>query len=222
MSTKTLFVILAIASLYNFQITNDQSLTSGDLNGDELQNSINADIRAKNKAAADQHQADLDAFFAEIQKDIDERVNKTKTYTVGDFQIRVQDNCEFDMPTPPEPPVDVVEVECKLARVQGHLMAKAVATLSRDSAQNPDSVMALMAECKMVGEKAMFVTFDPYSECLKDQFREYYEVYFNNLKLTMKEKGFAWNEESQHFEKFETETIMGVQQQTEVVPVDGN
>ena len=221
---RTFVLILTITSLYNFQpnrrdIINRSAddLTQNDISTQSLEDSINSDIRKKNRDARLDHRDELDEFFKDIRKDLDDKINKNIIYNVGNFQIRVQENCEFNIPEKPTPPVDLVEVECKTARVQGHLMAKAVAELSGVDTRNPDEVMGLMAECKIIGEKAMFVTFDPFDECLKDEFKEFYDVYFVRLRGEMRGKGFRWNRREKRFEKFEEETLVQHTQETEKV-----
>lgn len=51
-----------------------------------------------------------------------------------------------------------------------------------------------------MGGKSVFVNMNVYGNCLEGEFKNYYDLYFEDVKADMISKGFEWNEEEKRFE----------------------
>jgi hypothetical protein len=182
-------IILALISMYNFQLTQE------DLSTKALEDSINADIRAKNQAAKDQYAQDMAAFMDDFERRVEDNVGNTVSFAVGDsFNIVINENCEFEAPEQPIPPITAPEVECGTAKVEAQLMAQAVAKLSGDAPKDPLAIMNALALCEVISTETTTIRTNIYEMCLGDEFKEFYTLYFNQLRERLALKGFSWVE----------------------------
>ena len=66
-------------------------------------------------------------------EEVNANSNDVRVLTIGDFEIRVQENCEYDVPEIPEPPKAPSEIECVAAEFDAKVLAKTVAKLTKEN-----------------------------------------------------------------------------------------
>lgn len=82
-----------------------------------------------------------------------------KVLNVGNFSIQVNTSCEIEIGEPPQPPLPPV-VDCIKGRFDGQLLAKSIATLTKNDPIPGSVVSANMADCNLMG--SLEVTMDIY------------------------------------------------------------
>ena len=208
-------VFTLLITALNFQ----ETLTNVEVPTDLIEN-FDKNVNERVKADYEARAAEVQAFLDKTQQEVDAHVQELEYLSVGKFDIRVQKNCEYDVPELPEVPKEPCEIECLSASYDAQMMAKAVAKITKYTPEDPDIVMGRLGECEIIGEKSVFVKLTVYDACLEGEFRAYYEEYFKTLKEDMLNKGFKYDEVTKtfsHHEKVKTE-VQKVE--SEIVPVE--
>jgi hypothetical protein len=160
----------------------------------------------------------MEEFMNQAITDLNEFKNTTKTVEVGEFVILIQTACQLEEPQPPV--VDPIELECLEGHVQGELVAKAIATLSKETPLPVNYIMGHMAECSLLVKKN--ISFTIFNNCFNLEFNHYYQKYLEDLVRRMRLEGFEYTTDGNGGYTFtkaiEQDSIDLISQQTEVVP----
>ena len=164
---------------------------------------------------------EINDFLDKTEDAINANAHELMIISVGKFDIRIQKNCEYEVPEIPEVPEEPCHIECVSAGYDAKMMAKAVANITKMTPEDPDIVMGRLGECEIIGEKSVFVKMTVYDACLEGEFKAYYETYFKQLKEDMLNKGFTWDEGTKTFSHHETITTEVQTVESTIEQVDG-
>ena len=143
---------------------------------------------ASEAAYEDEKTRIMDEFMKQAIIDLGEFKKNTKEINVGKFVVNVQNSCILAVPEPPVIPP--VELECITGNLEGEIMAKAIATLSKENLRPTEVVMEHLAECELIVEKE--VTFNVYNNCLNLETRSYYEKLLATFAGKMSKLGYEY------------------------------
>ena len=95
----------------------------------------------------------------------------TKEVNIGKFLVKINKSCAVDWPTT-KPEYNPVEYECVRGSFDGELLAKAIATMTKNSPVSPLVVEQNLVECKLNAD--MSVSFSIYHTCENEEFIKAY------------------------------------------------
>ena len=160
------------------------------------------------ESAKKKNETALAQFVSDAIAEIESQKTKTRDITLGNFVIRIQQNCDIKLPDKPVIP-NPVEVECASAHEDALILAEKVKDLTKSNVQTPAQVSAAMGKCAFKIDQSFAVTI--YDNCMHGEFDHYYKIYFDQLKDEMAAKGFTYDPVTNRFNLTTPEFVQEVQ-----------
>ena len=170
------------------------STLAEDLTTDKLTKQLQDGITAADQAQIDaEHEAAVKKFEEDMQAAVAAHKNSIKPIEIGEFVLRVQDNCNLVLPEKPEKPT-VHEKECIKAVFNAETTAELVA---KATPLNPPSVRMVMGAVNKCELQVSWVKeFEIYNECWGEEVPAKYQNVIGPVIEKLKDQGYEQDEET--------------------------
>ena len=181
----------------------------------ELQDQVSDAMKAKNKEVMDQYNEDMKEFERQVIEAVNQHQSSVKRVKVGEFVIKIQDNCEIEWPEKPEKPT-ITEEECIKAHFDAETTANLISKATPLNPPNVQMVMQAMNTCKL--QVSWVKQFEIYNNCWEGEIPAMYKPIFEAQRQSLIDQGY----EEEHLENGGTRWVKSGEKKTINLIKEGN
>ena len=175
---RSILVVMTLMALYQFQ--------EADFNPEAaLNDTFNQIKQTANDDQAEEYRIALGDYQKSIRDAVNAHLTDTKTVTIGQFSILVQNSCELDL-TKYEKPVNPtpIETDCFNAEMSAESTAELLVKATPEDPVDPALIVNATNNCDL--RVSWVKTFSVYDECwngsISESYRAIYDEFVNNMK----------------------------------------